>query len=70
MTLDNTSAGERLRVRHALDRVEAIVHAMRIALTDETNPIGLDTTQALTQTAIDIATHAAAADAYLRAGRP
>ncbi len=62
-----TSDDERTRVRHSLDRLEATIAAIRIALQDEGAPIGLDATQALTTTAIDIAVHAAAADAYLRA---
>ena len=69
MTDDNTSAGERVRVRHALERVEAIVKGLRIALDDGGAPLGLEGTQALTQTAVDVAVHASAADAYLRGGR-
>jgi hypothetical protein len=64
------SAGERVRVAHALARAKSAIESIWIALQDETTPIGLEATQALVQTAVDLSNHAAAADAYLRAGCP
>ena len=59
------SSDERIRIVHALTRLEACVSSLRVALRDDATPIGHDAVQALTQTAVEIATHSASADMAL-----
>lgn len=60
-----TSADERTRALHAIERLEDICRSLRAQLADHDAPIG-DAT-ALTQTAVEIVATLARADAYWRA---
>lgn len=66
----NNSQEERKRIAHALDRLTGCIAGLQLALKDEQSPIGHEAVQALTQTAIEIATHAAVADTLLLHGEP
>ncbi len=61
----DVATGERIRISHALDLMEAMIQSMRIALLDAA-PIGMECPQALLTMAGNIVAHAAAADVALR----
>lgn len=61
------SEGERIRAKHILDRLNACIKSVELALRDEESPIGYDSGNAIMQTAFELGTVLAKLDAYQRA---
>lgn len=64
------SEGERVRARHILQRFHGIVKAIELALEDGSTPVGYDSGEAITRTAVELAVVLAKMDAYERMEKP
>ena len=63
------SGDERVRLAHTIARLRACIDGLEVALRDEHVPIGLDASQAVVMTAVEVSTVVARLDAYTRAER-
>ena len=59
--------GERVRLRHTLERAIQILRGVEIALDHEHGPPGCDAAQAIAGVGVEIAMGLARLDAYMRA---
>ena len=63
------SGDERVRLAHTISRLRACIDGLEVALRDEHVPIGLDASQAVAMTAVEVSAVVARLDAYTRAER-